>query len=145
MNRSNVSLERFLRYVQVDTTARSGAESYPSSPGQLELGKMLAAELRQLGLGDARQDHHGIVTATVPSNVDREAPVVALFAHLDTSPETSGAGVRTQVIENYQGGDLVLPGDPSRVIRPAEQPGAQRHDRAHDHHQRWHDAPGGGR
>jgi len=121
MNRQRL-LERFLRYVQVDTTARSGAESYPSSPGQLELGKMLVAELRQLGLSDARQDRHGIVTATVPSNVDREAPVVALFAHLDTSPETSGAGVRPQVIEDYRGGELVLPGAPGQVIRPDEHP-----------------------
>ena len=121
MNRQRL-LQRFLRYVRIDTTARSGVESYPSSPGQLELGRVLVEELRQLGLGDARQDGHGIVTATIPSNVDREVPVVALFAHLDTSPETSGAGVKPQVIENYQGGDLVLPGDSSRVIRPDEHP-----------------------
>jgi tripeptide aminopeptidase len=121
MNRQRL-LQRFLRYVRIDTTARSGVESYPSSPGQLELGRVLVEELRQLGLGDARQDGHGIVTATIPSNVDREVPAVALFAHLDTSPETSGAGVKPQVIENYQGGDLVLPGDSSRVIRADEHP-----------------------
>ena len=121
MNRQRL-LKRFLRYVRIDTTARSGVEVYPSSPGQLELGRLLLGELGQLGLDDTRQDAHGIVTATVPANVDHAVPVVALFVHLDTSPETSGAGVKPQVIENYPGGELALPGDPGRVIRPAEQP-----------------------
>jgi tripeptide aminopeptidase len=115
-------LERFLRYVQIDTTARSGAESYPSSPGQLELGRLLVGELTNLGLDDARQDEHGIVTATVPGNTPRPSPTVALCAHLDTSPETPGAGVKPQVIEHYPGGDLRLPGDPEQVIRTAENP-----------------------
>ena len=113
-------LERFLRYVQIDTTARSEAEGYPSSPGQLELGGLLVRELRDAGVADARQDEFGIVSASIPPSLDREAPVVAFCAHLDTSPETSGAGVKPLVVRGYGGGDLVLPGSPDRVIRPAE-------------------------
>lgn len=118
-------LERFLRYVQIDTTARPDAQAYPSSPGQLELGRLLVEELRGMGLRDASQDRHGIVTATVPSAVGRDVPAIAFCAHLDTSPETTGAGVRPQVIENYTGGDLVLPGGAGRVIRVAENPELQ--------------------
>lgn len=115
-------LERFLRYVQIDTTARSGADEYPSSTGQLKLGKLLVEELRQAGISDAHQDEHGIVTASLPPSIDRETPTVALCAHLDTSPETTGAGVKPQVVRDYRGGDLVLPGNPACVIRPAEHP-----------------------
>jgi tripeptide aminopeptidase len=115
-------LERFLRYVVIDTTARDGADAYPSSPGQLDLGRLLVDELREAGVADARQDEFGIVTAMVPATVGHAAPAIALCAHLDTSPETSGAGVRPQVIENYWGGEIVLPGDPGQVIRPKEHP-----------------------
>jgi len=121
MDRSRL-LERFLRYVKIDTTAREGAEQYPSSPGQLELGRVLLDELRAIGIKDARQDEHGIVLATIPPNSDPPGPTIAFCAHLDTSPETTGLGVKAQVIENYAGGDIVLPGDPSRVIRTAENP-----------------------
>ncbi len=115
-------LERFLRYVKIDTTAQSAAETYPSSLGQLELGRLLAGELRAMGVADARQNEHGIVMATIPATIRQSAPVIALCAHLDTSEETSGAGVKPQVVRDYRGGDLVLPGDPARVIRTAENP-----------------------
>ena len=119
-------LERFLRYVRIDTTAREGAHSYPSCPGQLELGRLLVEELRAMGIEDAQQDGHGIVTATVPPRTDRDAPVIAFCAHLDTSPEATGAGVKPQVIEDYPGGDLVLPGNQKhvkkRVIRTGDNP-----------------------
>jgi tripeptide aminopeptidase len=115
-------LERFLRYVQVDTTAKEGAATSPSSPGQLALGRIVADELRQAGIEDVVQDQHGIVMATIPATVGGDPPVVAFCAHLDTSPETSGAGVHPQVVANYGGSDLVLPADPSRVIRVAENP-----------------------
>jgi tripeptide aminopeptidase len=115
-------LQRFLRYVQIDTTAREEANDYPSSPGQLELGKILVDELHEMGIGDARQDAYGVVMATVPATVADEAPVVAFCAHLDTSPETSGTNVKPQVVRDYPGGDLALPGDPSRVIRVADNP-----------------------
>jgi tripeptide aminopeptidase len=113
-------LQRFLRYVQIDTTAGDGAMTYPSSPGQLVLGKMLAEELRGMRLADVEQDQYGLVWGTVPATVKHSAPVVALNAHVDTSPETTGKNVKPQVIRNYAGGDLVLPGDKSKVIRAAE-------------------------
>lgn len=110
-------LERFIRYVQVDTTAGDVSKAVPSSPGQLVLGKILVEELKAIGLKDAEQDQYGIIMATVPATVDRATPVVALCAHLDTSPETSGTGVKPQVVRNYQGNDLVLPANTAKVIR----------------------------
>jgi len=121
MNRQRL-LERFLQYVEIDTTAREDADQYPSSPGQLELGRLLVDELAAAGIDDARQDEHGIVLATIPGAGNESVPAIALCAHLDTSPETPGADVRPQVIEKYAGGDLVLPGDADRVIRVAENP-----------------------
>jgi tripeptide aminopeptidase len=115
-------LQRFLRYVRIDTTARAEADDYPSSPGQLELGRLLVEELHAAGVADAGQDDHGIVLATIPATINGAPPVVALCAHLDTSPETTGKDVRPQVIRNYAGGDLVLPGDPGRVIRCSDNP-----------------------
>ena len=115
-------LARFLRYVQVDTTAREDAGQYPSSPGQIELGKMLVDDLRSVGLSDAAQSKFGIITASVPATVQNGAPTVALNAHVDTSPETTGAGVKPQVVRSYDGRDLVLPGDKSKVIRVADNP-----------------------
>src|SRR5687767_7253031 len=115
-------LECFLRYVKVETTAVEGAAGYPSSRGQLELGRMLCAELLAIGLADARQDEHGIVLATLPATCRNKVPAIAWFAHVDTSPETSGKDVRPQVWRNYQGGDLTLPGDRTKVLRVAENP-----------------------
>lgn len=120
-------LERFVRYVAIDTTADDTTDGYPSSAGQLELGRMVLDELLAMGLADARQDQHGIITATIPptlgqSETEEPVPVVAFCAHLDTSPETSGANVRPQVIRDYAGGDIVLPADTSKVIRTSENP-----------------------
>ncbi len=115
-------LDRFCRYVRIDTQANENAKSYPSSPGQLELGRLLMAELQAMGLRDAEQDNHGIVWATVPSNVTKPTPTVAFVAHLDTSPETSGKNVNPIVHRKYTGGDIPLPGDPTKVIRAAENP-----------------------
>ena len=115
-------LERFCRYVRVDTEAREGSPTYPSTPGQLELGKMLAAELLDMGLTDAVRSKYGIVTATIPSNLDRDVPTIAWIAHVDTSPETSGHGVVPLVHHNYDGRDLVLPGDPSQILGPSTSP-----------------------
>jgi tripeptide aminopeptidase len=114
-------LDRFLRYVRIDTQADDRTDAYPSSPGQLVLGKMLRDELLALGLKDARQDEHGLVFATIPGNVPG-APTIAFNSHVDTNPENSGKNVDPQVIRNYAGGDIVLPKDPSKVIRVAENP-----------------------
>ncbi|MCC6418794.1 MAG: peptidase T [Gemmataceae bacterium] len=115
-------LDRFCRYVRIDTTAIEGSPTYPSSPGQLELGRVLLEELRALGLRDAEQDAHGIVMATIPATTPRPAPTIAFIAHLDTSPETTGKGVKPIVHRNYDGRDIVLPGDPSKVIRVSDSP-----------------------
>ncbi|MFN4259443.1 MAG: peptidase T [Gemmataceae bacterium] len=115
-------LERFCRYVRIDTQADERATTYPSSPGQLELGRLLVDELREMGVQDAAVDEHGIVLGTVPATSARGSPTIAWIAHLDTSPETSGHNVRPLVHRNYDGGDIVLPGDPAKVLRPADDP-----------------------
>src|SRR3954452_23113616 len=115
-------LDRFCRYVRIDTQADEKAATYPSSPGQLELGRLLAAELVGLGLRDAAQDEHGIVLATVPATVSHPAPAIAWIAHVDTSPETSGRNVKPVVHANYDGRDIALPGDPTKVLRTADNP-----------------------
>ena len=114
-------LDRFLRYVRIDTQADERATTYPSTPGQLVLSALLRDELLALGYADARMTEFGIVHATIPGNVPG-APTVALNAHVDTSPEFSGKDVKPQVLRDYPGGDIVLPGDRSRVIKASESP-----------------------
>lgn len=114
-------LDRFLRYVRIDTQADDKSTSYPSSSGQIVLGKMLRDELLAMGVTDAVQNEHGIVFGTVPGNVPG-APTIAFNAHVDTNPENSGKNVDPQIIRNYAGGDIVLPRDPSKVIRVSENP-----------------------
>ncbi|MGE0492980.1 MAG: peptidase T [Vulcanimicrobiota bacterium] len=117
----NQLLERFCRYVQVETTANEDTTDYPSSPGQFELGRLLADELRQLGLQDVTVSDRGIVMATVPAT-HPNAPTIAWLAHLDTSPEASGAGVKPQVVRDYDGGKLPLAANPAAVLEaPAYQ------------------------
>src|SRR5262245_15596319 len=119
-------LGRFLRYVRIDTTAGEPGGTYPSSPGQLVLGKLLADELREVGLADVEHDQHGLVWGTVPATIrpagKEPLPVVAFNAHVDTSPETTGKNVKPHVINNYRGGDIPLSGDPSKVIRASDNP-----------------------
>jgi tripeptide aminopeptidase len=115
MNRDRL-LDRFLQYVQIDTTASEKAEGYPSSPGQLTLGRLMVQHLLEIGISDAVQDKQGIVIGTVPSNRPGNLPVVAFNAHFDTSPETTGANVRPQVIRNYDGSDIRLTGDSTKAI-----------------------------
>lgn len=115
-------LERFCRYVRVTTQADEKSSTSPSSPGQLELGRLLVEELRAMGLADATQDEHGIVLATIPATVKHSAPTIALIAHVDTSPETTGVNVKPIVHANYNGQDIVLPGDPTKVLRVADNP-----------------------
>jgi tripeptide aminopeptidase len=118
----NTLLDRFCRYVRINTQADEKSTTVPSSPGQLELGRMLRDELLAMGLRDATQDEHGIVLATVPATVRHTAPTIAWIAHVDTSPEFTGLHVKPVVHRNYDGGDLVLPGDPSQVLRPGDNP-----------------------
>ncbi len=115
-------LDRFLRYVAIDTTADESTTTYPSSDGQWELGRLLVKELHGMGVTDAVQTDHAIILATVPATNNQDGPVIALNAHLDTSPETTGANVRPNVISAYSGGDIALPGDSGKVIRVSENP-----------------------
>ena len=113
-------LERFCRYVRVETTAVVDSEDVPSSPGQLELGRMLVAELQELGLTDAQQDEMGFVFAPLPTNQDGPGvPVVGWLAHMDTSPDAPGAGVEPIVHRGYDGSTLTLP--KGAVLDPADE------------------------
>ncbi len=100
-------LERFVRYARVETTADARSETYPSSSGQLVLGKLLAQELLEIGCKNARQDENGLVWASIPSNSSQRSPTILFNAHVDTSPDASGKGVRPRVVE-YQGGPIPL-------------------------------------
>jgi tripeptide aminopeptidase len=116
-------LDRFLRYVGYDTQSREGADAYPSTPGQLILLRDLLSELQTLGLPDATMDDHGYVTATIPPTSSKPGvPAVGFIAHVDTSPEMSGAGVRPIVHRGYDGRDIVLPDDPEAVLRVVDSP-----------------------
>ncbi|MBX6379866.1 MAG: peptidase T [Thermoflavifilum aggregans] len=116
--------ERFLRYVQIHTQADPFSSATPSTPGQKDLGRLLLDELHQMGL-EAEMDEYGYVYATLPSNQTHAIPVICFCAHMDTSPDCSGEGVKPIVHRNYQGEDLVLPDDPSQIIRMEDFPELQ--------------------
>jgi len=116
-------LERFLRYVTYDTQSDGDSPTTPSTAKQLVLLDVLVAELKALGLSDATRDAQGIVMATLPANSPKPSvPVIGFVAHVDTSPEMSGAGVKPIVWRDWDGRDLVLPDDPTAVIRVSEHP-----------------------
>ena len=112
-------LERFLRYVRVDTTSDQDSQTYPSTAKQRDLGQVLERELRELGLDDVELTERGYVFATLPGSA---GPTVGLIAHMDTSQDESGANVQPQVIRNWDGKDIVLPGDTGKVLRVDENP-----------------------
>lgn len=114
-------LERFLRYVVIDTQSNPDSTAYPSTAKQLDLSRLLVEELRALGVADVELTKHGYVFGTVPGTVP-DAPVVGLIAHVDTAPGTSGTDVRPEVRRNWDGTPIRLPGDPSQVLDPAEMP-----------------------
>lgn len=114
-------IERLIRYAKVNTQANEESEACPTSPGQLELGNMLAAELKEIGMEEVTVDDNGYVMATLPSNTDKEVPVIGFLAHLDTATEMSGEGVNPQVVE-YQGGDIVLNEGLGVVLSPKSFP-----------------------
>jgi tripeptide aminopeptidase len=114
--------ERFLRYVVIDTQSDASSSTCPSTEKQKNLGRVLAAELKAIGLADAHLDEHGYVYATIPANTSKQVPVICFCSHMDTSPDCTGANVKPQLVKNYRGGDIVLPADPAQVIRLAEHP-----------------------
>ncbi len=115
--------ERLLRYVVIDTQSDPASPTCPSTEKQKNLGRLLASELQAIGLSDAHLDAHGYVYATIPATSDKNnVPVICFCSHMDTSPDCTGNNVKPQIVKNYRGGDIVLPGDPTQVIRAAEHP-----------------------
>lgn len=121
------SLERFLRYVRIDTQSAADAEVYPSTAKQLDLAKLLVDELREIGLQDVKLDEWGYVTATLPANVETSSPVIGFLAHMDTSPAASGENVKPRVIENYNGQDILLNAEKNIVLSPRDFPSLAAH------------------
>lgn len=115
-------LERFIRYVRVDTQSDETSRTIPSTLKQLDLCRILEQECRDLNLTDITLDQFGIVMATIPATTKTAAPTIAWLAHVDTSPETNGTNVNPVIWKDYQGQDLTLPGDPTRVLKVAENP-----------------------
>jgi tripeptide aminopeptidase len=119
---SHTVTERFLRYVLIDTQSDPESPASPSTEKQKDLGRVLAAELRDMGVADAHLDDYGYVYGTIPANTDKKVPVICFCSHMDTSPDVTGKDVKPQVVNNYRGGDITLSGDTSQVIRFAEHP-----------------------
>jgi len=115
-------VERFLRYVTYDTQSSEKSDTYPSTSKQFALSDQLVKELRELGIQDAARDANGLVFATIPGNSPKTVPVIGILAHVDTSPEASGTNVKPIVHAAWRGEDIVMPDDPSVVLRPSEHP-----------------------
>ena len=115
-------LDRFLRYVQIDTRADESSTTCPTTPGQLTLQRLLADELTELGLSDVSLDANGYLMATVPATIRGAAPTIGFIAHVDTSPEMPGEGVKPIVHRAWDGRDIVLPDDPTAILRAADYP-----------------------
>ncbi len=115
--------DRFLRYVVIDTQSDGTSQTQPSTEKQKDLGRLLVEELIEIGVTDAHLDEYGYVYATIPpTSTKNSIPVLCFCAHMDTAPDFTGTNVRPQIVRNYQGGDIQLPGDLSRVIRVADYP-----------------------
>lgn len=114
--------DRFLRYVTIDTQSDPASDTIPSTEKQKDLGRMLVYELLAMGVTDAHLDDFGYVYATIPSNTEKQVPVVCFCSHMDTAPDCSGTGVKPVVHKNYQGNDIILPDDTSQVIKLNEHP-----------------------
>ncbi|MEO3405971.1 peptidase T [Mucilaginibacter sp. CAU 1740] len=114
--------ERFLRYVTIDTQSDPTSVTFPSTEKQKDLGRLLVDELLAIGVSDAHLDEWGYVYATIPSNTDKDVPVICFCSHMDTAPDSSGKDVKPIVHKNYQGQDLILPDDTTQVLKMAEHP-----------------------
>ena len=114
-------LDRFLRYVSIDTQSDENSESQPSAAKELDLLKLLCKELNDMGV-EATLDEYGYVMGTIPSNIDKKAPAIGFIAHVDTSPDASGKDVKPQIISNYDGGDIERKGMPGLALKPSEFP-----------------------
>ncbi len=115
-------VDRFLKYVKFDTQSDEESKTFPSDPKQLELSKALVNELKEIGMQEVEIDEFGYVTATLPSNTNKNVPVIGFISHVDTSPAVTGKNVNPVIHKNYQGGDIVLPNDKAKVIDAAGNP-----------------------
>ncbi|MEY3060086.1 MAG: hypothetical protein RL000_1438, partial [Bacteroidota bacterium] len=115
-------LDRFLNYVQIDTQSDPESASFPSTEKQKNLGRLLAYQLKEMGVEDAHMDEYGYVYATIPATVSHTVPVICLCSHMDTAPDCSGEHVKPIVHHQYKGQNIVLPDDNSQVITTAEHP-----------------------
>ncbi len=122
LNIKHSVVDRFLRYVKIDTQSDPESKTIPSTAKQKNLGKMLVKELVDIGISDAKMDKYGYVYATIPSNTTKKVPVICFCSHMDTSPDCSGENVKPIIHKNYQGIDIILPDDPDQVIRKSEHP-----------------------
>ncbi len=120
-------LERFLRYVRIDTQSDRESQSCPSTAKQFNLARLLVEELQALGLQDVELDAHGYVMATLPANVEKNVPTLGLIAHMDTSPDMGSEHVRPQLVENYDGGNILLNAAQNLVMRVADFPEIQKY------------------
>jgi tripeptide aminopeptidase len=118
--------ERFMRYVQIDTQSDPLSSTHPTTEKQKDLSRLLAQELKDMGLEDAHMDEYGYVYATIPSNSSKNVPVICFCAHVDTAPDASGTGVKPILHRNYSGADIVLPDDPTQVISKIDFPYLQK-------------------
>ena len=109
-------VERFLKYVSFDTQSKEDAGVTPSTPGQMTFARYLKEELLSLGLEDVSLDDNGYLFATLPANTDREVPTIGFIAHMDTSPDMSGRDVRPRIVQDYDGGDIVLCDGAERIV-----------------------------
>ena len=114
-------LDRFLRYVAIDTQSDENSESQPSTAKEQDLLKLLCKELNDMGV-EATLDEYGYVMGSIPSNIDKKVPAIGFIAHVDTSPDASGKDVKPQIIKDYDGGDIALKGVPGLFLRPSEFP-----------------------
>jgi tripeptide aminopeptidase len=119
---SHTVTERFLRYVVIDTQSDPASPTCPSTDKQKNLGRLLASELQAIGITDAHLDEDGYVYATIPATTDKKVPVICFCSHMDTSPDCTGKDIKPQIVRDYRGGDIVLPGDSTQVIRAADHP-----------------------
>jgi tripeptide aminopeptidase len=120
-------VERFMRYVQIDTQSDPQSDSYPSTEKQKQLSELLAKELLNMGIADAHADEFGYVYATIPATTHKNIPVICFCSHVDTAPDCSGANIKPVIHENYDGSDIVLPDDPVQVISIKEYPYLKEH------------------
>ncbi|ANY72533.1 peptidase T [Paenibacillus ihbetae] len=115
-------IDRLIRYAQIDTQSDETSNTCPSTPGQLTLGRLLVDELKEIGMEDVTMDENGYVMATLPANSDKDIPTIGFLAHVDTATDFTGAGVKPQIVEDYDGGDIVLNSNQNVVLSPRDFP-----------------------